>query len=128
MSSAKARWVVVQHWLPGRGTLHAEGVTSWMVGPGPALSPVFPWPPKKYSLTKKENKWVRGVLFREGTLRPAHLSVHLSVHLSAKGNSLLHFGSLMFELPAAWNFPRGPIGPGLTSFEQLENGGTTPLS
>lgn len=26
--------VVVQHWLPGRGNLHAGGVTSWVVGLG----------------------------------------------------------------------------------------------
>lgn len=114
---------MVQQWFPGRDNLHAGGVTSWVVVPGPVLSPVFPWPPKEYRLTKIENEWVRGVLFREGTLHPAHLSVHLS----AKGNSLLHLGSLTFVLPAAWNFPRGPTGPGLRSFEQLENGGTTLL-
>lgn len=54
-----------------------------------------------------ESELVRDIFLGQGNLHPAHLLVHLS----AMGNSLLSLCSLTFELPVAWNFPRGPIGP-----------------
>lgn len=33
--------------LPGRGDIQSRGVTSWKVGPGPVLDPVFPWLPRR---------------------------------------------------------------------------------